>query len=362
MPLALIMHDLDTLSSYDVVDKAHMHLRLEALPEQCAQSYAAGQQLALPAAYAQAQQVVIAGMGGSGVGASLVRVLCAPLSACPITTWRTYGLPAYAAGAHTLVIATSKSGDTEETLSAFDEAVQRGCAVIALATGGALAQRARDLQIPLLAFTFADQPREAIGWLTFPLLAILAHLGFIPDPSADVNEAVTLMRETGARIGPNSPAVRNPVKRMAGQVMDRLPIIFGAGMLAPVARRWKTTLNETAKLLAAWDELPELNHNSVVGLLQPEAVWQKTIVIQLRCNNDSPRVSQRFDLTTRLMLECGINQDTVRAKGKSALAQMFSLIQFGDWMSYYAAIMSGIDPTPTDPITWLKQGMGEIED
>jgi glucose/mannose-6-phosphate isomerase len=146
---------------------------------------------------------------------------------------------------------------------------------------------------------------------------------------------------------------------MAGQVVDRLPVIYGAGMLAPVARRWKMTLNETAKLLAAWDEMPELNHNSVVGLMQPEAVWQKTIVIQLRCNNDLPQVARRFDLTTRLMLECGINQDTVRAKGKSALAQMFSLIQFGDWMSYYAAIMAGLDPTPTDPIAWLKQGMQE---
>jgi glucose/mannose-6-phosphate isomerase len=268
------MNDLDILSSYEAVDKARMRMRLEALPEQCAQSYAAGQQLDLPAGYAQVQQVVIAGMGGSGVGASLARVLCAPLAARPITTWRTYGLPAYANGAHTLVIATSKSGDTEETLSAFEEAVRRGCTVIALTTGGALAQRARELQIPLLAFTFVDQPREAIGWLTFPLLAILARMGFIPDPAMDVNEAVTLMRETGARIGPNTPAVRNPVKRMAGQVMDRLPIIFGAGMLAPVARRWKTTLNETAKLLAVWDELPELNHNSVVGLMQPEAVWQ----------------------------------------------------------------------------------------
>lgn len=351
------MYNLDDSASYEALDVSHMRLRLEALPDQCAQGYAAGQQLALPDSYAQVQQVVIAGMGGSGVGGSLIRALCAPLSARPITTWRTYGLPAYATGPHTLVIATSKSGDTEETQSAFDEAVRRGCAVIALATGGALAQRARDLDIPLVTFTSPHQTREAIGWLTFPLLAVLTRLGFIPDPAEDVTETINLLRETGDRIGLASPAVRNPVKRMAGQVVDRLPIIYGAGMLAPVARRWKTTLNETAKLMAAWDEMPDLNHNSVVGLMQPEAVWQKTIVIQLRCNSDSPQVSQRFDLTTRLMLECGINQDTVRAKGRSALAQMFSLIQFGDWMSYYAAIMSGLDPTPTDPITWLKQGM-----
>jgi glucose/mannose-6-phosphate isomerase len=353
------MYNLDDSASYEALDVSHMRLRLESLPDQCAQGYAAGQQLALPPEYAQVQQVVVAGMGGSGMGGSLMRALCAPLSARPITTWRTYGLPAYATGPQTLVIATSKSGDTEETSSAFDEAVRRGCKVIAFATGGVLAQRAREVHAPLVTFSSPHQTREAIGWLTFPMLAILARLGCIPDPSEDVSETITLLRETGARIGPENPAVRNPVKRMAGQVVDRLPVIYGAGMLAPVARRWKMTLNETAKLLAAWDEMPELNHNSVVGLMQPEAVWQKTIVIQLRCNNDLPQVARRFDLTTRLMLECGINQDTVRAKGKSALAQMFSLIQFGDWMSYYAAIMAGLDPTPTDPIAWLKQGMQE---
>jgi glucose/mannose-6-phosphate isomerase len=353
------MYDLDDLSSYDAIDTAHMHLRLEGLPDQCAQSYAAGWSLALSESYRRVNHVLIAGMGGSGVGGSLMRALCAPVATHPITTWRSYGLPAYAGGAQTLVIVSSRSGDTEETLSAFEEAVQRGCAVIALATGGRLAQRARELQVPLLSFPFVDQSREAIGWLTLPLLAILARIGFIPDPARDVAETVALMRETNDRIGLATPAVRNPVKRMAGQVVDRLPIICGAGMLAPVARRWKTTLNETAKLMASWDEMPDLNHNSVVGLLQPEAVWQKTIVIQLRCDSDAPRVSQRFDLTTRLMLECGINQDTVRAKGESALAQMFSLIQFGDWMSYYAAVMSGVDPTPTDPITWLKQSMQE---
>ncbi|MCL5996801.1 MAG: bifunctional phosphoglucose/phosphomannose isomerase, partial [Chloroflexi bacterium] len=108
-------------------------------------------------------------------------------------------------------------------------------------------------------------------------------------------------------------------------------------------------------------ELPELNHNTVIGYDRAEAVWQKSIVIQLRCAHDHPRVSRRYDITTRLLLEAGINQDTIRARGNSALAQVFSLVQFGDWVSFYAAAMSGIDPTPTDRIDQLKAELAQLD-
>ena len=353
------MNDPDNASSYDTIDTARMRERLSAMSDQCEEAYAAGQHLPLPDDYRSVRQVVIAGMGGSGLGAEIVQSWCTLTSTQRVTTWRGYGLPPFATGPQTLIIAISKSGQTEETLSAFVEATRRGCALMAITTGGVLARLAQERGIPLLTFTFPYQAREAIGWLTFPLLAILGRMGYLPDSTSDVEETVKLLRETTVRINVDVPAVHNPVKRMAGQVMDRLPIIYGAGVLAPVARRWKMTLNETAKLLAIYDELPELNHSSVAGYLQPEAIWQKAIVIQLRSTLDTPRIAQRFDLTTRLMLECGINQDTVRARGTSALAQVFSLVQYGDWMSYYAAVMSGVDPTPTEPITWLKQELEE---
>jgi glucose/mannose-6-phosphate isomerase len=353
------MNNLDTLSSFETVDAAQMRARLAALPQQCAEAYAAGRSLTLPASYRNANRIVIAGMGGPGIGAALAQALYAETARVPIAAWRDYGLPGFAQGPQTLVIASSTSGNTEEVLDAFGTAAQRGCAVIALAGGGALAQQARALDAPLVSYTFEHQPREAIGWHAFPLIALLAALGVIDDPAGDVAEAVAVMEDTGRKIGVESPAARNPAKRMAGQVVDRLPIIYGAGMLAPVARRWKTVLNENAKLLAACDEMPDLNHNSIEGLEQAEAVWQKSIVIQLRSDHDHPRVSRRFDTTTRLMLEAGINQDTIRARGKSALAQQFSLVQFGDWVSYYAAIMSGVDPTPVRVIGRMKEEMAD---
>jgi len=346
--------NLDARNSYDDIDHSHMRQRLADIAAQCRAAYDAGQAFFQAIQFSPVDNIVVAGMGGSAMGASFVQAAYAPDATVPITIWRNYGLPGFASAARTLVIVTSKSGNTEETLDAFDTAVERGCQIVALTSGGLLAQRAREHGMPVFEYAYPYTPREGVGWLTFPVIALFRVLDIIPDPEADVNEVINLLGNAAIRLGIDSPVMRNPAKRMAGQVVHRLPILYASGLLAPVARRWKTLLNENAKLLATWDEMPELNHNAVVGFEQAEDVWRRSIVIQLRSDYDHPRVSQRFDITTRLMLEAGINQDTVRATGKSALAQVMSLVQFGDWVSYYAAIMTGIDPTPTDALDWIK--------
>lgn len=348
------MIDLDSRASFDSIDRSQMHQRLASLSVQAREAYAAGNAFSETLAPAEFKAIYIAAMGGSALGAALVQSAYVSQIRAPVVLWRQYELPLHAAGPETLVIAASKSGDTEETISAFDAAVRQGCRVIALTTGGALEQRALAVNVPLLRYSFPHTPREAIGWLTLPLIAILSRLGVIDDPQLDVDETFDLLSNNAIRLGIESPAVRNPAKRIAGQVVHRLPIIYGSPLLAAVAQRWKSVLNENAKMLAAWDEIPELNHNSVVGYEQPEDIWRKSIVIQLRSPSDHPRVSERFDVTTRLMLKAGINQDTVRAQGRSALAQVMSLVQYGDWVSYYAAIMMGIDPTPTEALDWIK--------
>lgn len=355
------MNDLDSRATYDAVDSARMAERLSGLPQQCREAYQNASALALLVDYQNIRHIILAGMGGSAISSSITQAIYGSAARVPITVWRDYGLPAFAQGADILVIVSSKSGDTEEALSAYDEAKKRRCKVMGVTTGGQLGRLAQSSGVPLFTFTFEHTPREAIGWLTLPLIAVLGRLGVIPDPAQDVAEAISVMAAANERIGIDSPAVRNPAKRLGGQVMDRQPIIYGAGILTPVARRWKAVLNENAKLLASWDELPELNHNTVIGYDRAEAVWQKSIVIQLRCAHDHPRVSRRYDITTRLLLEAGINQDTIRARGNSALAQVFSLVQFGDWVSFYAAAMSGIDPTPTDRIDQLKAELAQLD-
>lgn len=354
------MHDLDDPRTYEAFDRSNMRDQIAGLPRQCADAYAAALGLGLPAAFRAASNVVVAGMGGSAIGGALAQALLADDGRAPITVWRDYGLPRHAAGPGTLVIAVSNSGNTEETLSAFDAAISRGCAAVAVCTGGALADRARAAGAPLLTFAWSHAPREAVGWATMPVLAFLAQLGLASDLRGDLDEAIRVMDAAMERLRPESPAARNSAKRVAGQFLDRLPVIFGAGVFAPVARRWKTQLNECAKSNAAFEEMPELNHNTVVGFAHPQQVWQKTIVIALRGTADHPRNSLRYDATTMLMLEAGVNQDTVRAQGRSALAQQWSLLLYGDWVSYYTAVMAGIDPIPVAPIDALKSGLARI--
>jgi glucose/mannose-6-phosphate isomerase len=157
-----------------------------------------------------------------------------------------------------------------------------------------------------------------------------------------------------------TPAVKNPAKRLAGQLIDRIPVIWGAGLLAPVARRWKTQLNENAKTCAHFEIMPELNHNTVVGVMFPDDMLRHVAVVQLTAPEyQHPRVALRFDLTRELLLQEAIAVDVVQARGASPLAQQMTAIQYGDYVSYYLAMAYGVDPTPIPPIEMLKERLAE---
>jgi len=338
--------NLDTPASYDSFDPSRIRDAIRQSPDWCEVAYAAGRSLALPDAFRRAGRVVFAGMGHAAIAGDVVRALYARESPLHLSVWRDYDLPAFASGPDTLVIASSASGADDEPLSALDEAVRRQCSALVLCPGGDMALRASQAGAPRYWPAFTTPAHQTGLWQIFLLLGILSELWLIPDPGAAVSEAVSVMREAARVIGPDSPAVRNPSKRLAGQFIGRLPIIVGAGILAPVAAYWKLQLNHIAKTAAVCDEMPNANHGSTLGYERPDAVWQKSIVIALRGACDDPRVAARHDLTTTLMLEAGLNQDTARARGSSPLAQACSLACFGDWTAYYTAIMSEIDPAP----------------
>ncbi len=340
------MKDLDDLTVYATADPAGVGDSLRALPQHCRTAYTQGRTLALPERYRRARRVVIAGMAHAASAGAFVQALYAVDSPLPITVWRGYDLPAYATGPETLVVASSASGDTDETLSAFQTAVDRGCHVVAFTRGGELGGLARQRGAPAAWVDFITPAHLAGLWQAFYLLGVLSELWLIPDPGQPVEEAVALLTSSANTLGPDLPAARNPAKRLAGQFVDRLPILAGAGLLWAVAQHWKLQLNHMAKALAACDEMPEANHASLLGYERPDAIWQKAILIQLRGACDGERLSARYELTTNLMLEAGLNQDTARSRGESGLAQVSSLAYFGDWAAYYTAILSGVDPAP----------------
>lgn len=359
-----MMIDLNAVEEFAAIDPDDMLGHALNLPQTCADAWALGgetyPELDL-ARFAGVKRILIVGMGGSAMGADLMAGLVADECPCPILVQRGYDIPAYVDGPETLVIGSSHSGNTEETLSAFHQAHDREASLLALTTGGELARLAQVWDTPLMRFRYDSQPRAALGYSFSLLVRLLCELGLVTDKAGEMAEAVEVMRNWQAEIGPAVPVTANPAKRMAGQLMERLPIVYGAGAMEAVARRWKTQLNENGKRWAFFDGMPEFNHNAVVGYGMPERVRSSSHVIMLRSSYDSPRIRTRWRITRRMLLHEGVSHDDVRARGQSRLAQMLSLIHFGDLVSVYVALTSGVDPTPVEPIVYLKEQLAKAE-
>jgi glucose/mannose-6-phosphate isomerase len=211
--------------------------------------------------------------------------------------------------------------------------------------------------VPVLQFTHVGQPRAAVGFSFGLLLATFTRLGLIPDQSNLLSDTAKTMRDQMKTLIPESPIKDNPAKRLAGQIIGRLPVIIGTDFLTPVARRWKGQFNELAKCWAQFDSLPEFDHNSLAGLEQPDQVLPQMVVLFLNaaaCQTDD---KLRVELTRRVMMTEGINTDIINARGDNRLKQMWNLVHFGDFTAYYLAGLVGSDPTPIPAITSLKQEM-----
>ena len=353
--------NLDDLEYFKKVDTLNILGEIDHLPEQLISAYELGLQHPLPD-WTQVKQVVIAGMGGSAIGADLIAAYCAPLASIPVYVHRDYRLPLFARGGETLVICSSHSGNTEETLDAFDSASKAGCRVVAVSTGGELAKRAQENNIPLWTFEHVGQPRAAVGFSFGLLLAMFQRLGFIPDQREALDDALTSMKRSQERLKADIPAVKNPAKRYAGQLMGRWVTIVASGLLAAVARRWKGQINEIAKAGANFEILPEADHNTLAGTMHPDEVLNPhTMTLFLRALSDHPRNRLRSDLTRKAFMLEGMNTDFVDARGRTPLAHMWTMILFGDYVAYYLAMGYGVDPTPVPTLEEFKRFMAEAE-
>jgi glucose/mannose-6-phosphate isomerase len=303
------------------------------------------------------KSILVAGMGGSAIGADLIAGWAEGLCSIPITVWRNYGLPAWANSKDTLVIASSHSGNTEETLSSFEEAHMRGTSLMAISTGGMLADLAAKYQAPWLGFHHTGQPRAAVGFSFGLLLGLLSKLRVIPDPIQDLEETISILDSGLKIISAEVPVKANACKRLAGQLMGRLVVVLSSDHLAVVARRWKGQLSEVAKAWAQFEYLPEADHNTAAGTQHPEEVLNRMIAIFLQSDSLHPRNQKRIEHTRQGFLMDGINTDIYTPSGKSLMAQLFSALQFGDFLSFYLAMVYDVDPTPIESIIRLKNAM-----
>ncbi|NDJ77437.1 MAG: bifunctional phosphoglucose/phosphomannose isomerase [Chloroflexi bacterium] len=342
------------------VDAGDMLSHIDAFADQLQNAWDLSQTLPLPDSHRTPRQIVLCGMGGSAIGGDLAAALISTSSPVPWSVVRGYDIPAYVSGPETLVLASSFSGNTEETLAATEGALHNGTRLLALTTGGKLADHAAAHGYPLWQFDYVSQPRAALGW-SFGLLVGLAHrLELAPNLDRDLADAITLLREHQAQYAWDVPFDENPAKGGASRLVGRLPVVLGSGMFEVIARRWKGQLNENAKTWAGFEGMPEANHNMVVSVGFPAAHDISLSALFITSPQyDHPRVQLRHQLTCDMCQENNILAEIFRPAGDSALAQMLHAIQYGDYVSFYLALAYHADPTTIEPIVRLKDKLAQ---
>jgi glucose/mannose-6-phosphate isomerase len=348
------MIDLGDTAALRDADPQDMLGAVAGLPEHCRAAYDRSRALELPSAPG-VTGITFCGMGGSAVAGDVLRGAYRDDLTVPVEVNRSPSLPAYA-GPDTLVMVSSYSGNTAETLASFREAVARKCHVLAITGGGTLALEAADHDVPVVPVPTGFQPRAALGHLGFSALGALETMGLLPAIGDDVDETVRELEVLGRRMGVDVAPDTNPAKALAGLIGDRVPVIWGAdGVGSVAAMRWKTQMNENGKVPAFFSSMSELDHNEVVGWTAPYG--HHFSLVALRHDGEPEEIAARFKLSYEIAETAGVEVEEVRAAGRSSLARLMSLILAGDFTSVYVALRRDVDPTPVEVIERLKASL-----
>lgn len=350
--------DLNNLDILKSIDTDNMLGALKGLPDQCREAVRISREKEITFTK-NYKNVVVTGLGGSAIGGDFLRVYCSGRSQTPVTVNRDYLLPFYVSE-DTLVFATSYSGNTEETLSAYQDAKSKRASIVVVTSGGKLADHAKEDGIPLIIIPSGLQPRAAAGYLFLPTLIVMEKLGLVPDVSRDLDDLFISLEKMGKKVDPEIEESQNPAKQLARLFYKKIPVVWGvSGTSETVAMRWKGQINENSKALAYFNILPELNHNEIVGTEAPEELLKYIELVFLRSDDDHPRVQKRYEITKEIIGDRVSGITEIWGEGNSSLSRMFTLTYLGDFTSTYLAILYGINPSPVKLITLLKNKLAE---
>ncbi|MGB9848444.1 MAG: bifunctional phosphoglucose/phosphomannose isomerase [Moorellaceae bacterium] len=301
------------------------------------------------------QILVLATGGGSAASVHLLKSYLFDELPVPVSLNQGYHIPAWV-DRHTLVVAVSHSGNTEEILASYEQACAAGVPLAVITAGGKLRDRARENGHPLVVIPGGMMPRLALGYIFLPLLGLVQKLGLVEDKTSEVEEAAGLLRQLTGRYGPEVPARDNPAKTIALEMDGYIPVIYGTLPLTEaVACRWKNQMGENSKLLAWYNVLPALHHDEAAGWEAPTSYLRHFYFVFLRDAEDGAQIRRRLDLSRDLLRHRAAGVREVYSQGRSRLARLFSLIYLGDWVSLYLALARGLDPTPVPVIELLKR-------
>jgi glucose/mannose-6-phosphate isomerase len=355
-----ILDDLDRIKKIDSqdmleVEEKFYHQLLEA------------KDIALNSDLRQLEQkdfrgVSFLGMGGSGFIGDIIKALIEDDISIPVEVVKGYNLPAFVKS-DWLVVAVSYSGNTEETLSAVGQALDRGCEVLIICSGGKMENIARDNGKAIIKIPSGIQPRGAIGYLFIPAYLALDRLNIITLDPVDTKEAFDLIKEKAALYQRETETVKNPAKKLALKISGCLPVIYGTvGMTAVIAYRLKCEFNENSKTPCWCNEFPELNHNETVGWERLKDITGKFILLIFRDKDEKKRLKTRIEVTSELIRKNVSGIIEIPVEGSSKLAKALSSMYLGDTASVYLAILAGIDPSPVEKINILKSELKKLND
>jgi glucose/mannose-6-phosphate isomerase len=295
-------------------------------------------------------QILIVGMGGSAVSGDYLRTYLIQKISIPIIVQRNYDIPAFI-DKNTLVILISYSGNTEETISCLIKAVKKSAMLVGIGSGGVLENFFKEKKLPFFKIPSGYQPRASFPLLFFPLLRILAVLDVLPLNPPDIVETLSLFRKMREEFKPTTESIDNRAKKIATRLYDRFPVVWSPYLC--VANRMKCQLNENSKIQAIAEELPEFNHNHIVGFEN----WSEEnpfIIVIFRFEDEFPNVKLRFEITKEVVKN-KVEIIEIQARGNNLLSQLFSTTYFGDYISMYLAILNNQDPNTVDSINHIKQ-------
>lgn len=331
-----------------------MNELISSFPKQLEDAYSGFQKLSLPNFEKKDREIhniVVVGLGGSGIGGNLIQTLTRSLLKVPYQVCKTYNLPNYI-GRNTLLIASSFSGNTEETLASLEEAQRKGAYIACLTSGGKVQEIAHQKGFDLVPLkSLAACPRAHLPYSAISLLLLLHHYDLI---DTDFENEI---KETIASLEMNNEDIKAEAKKIAIPLKDKLPILYADAILEPMLIRFQQQINENAKQLCHVAVFPEMNHNELVGWNLPKEILSKTHILLFHSDYDHERVNKRMEICEEIFNKHTHSITHIKAKGNSFLEQVFYLIYLTDWVSYYLAEENGVDPFPVEVINYLKSSL-----
>jgi glucose/mannose-6-phosphate isomerase len=291
----------------------------------------------------------VCGMGGSAIGGDLAAAALGDRLTGPMLTVRGYALPSWATPEWT-VLCSSYSGSTEETLACFEVAEALGARRLVASTGGPLVDRAREAEVPVVGLPGIFQPRAAVAYMVVVAAEAACLAGIGPRVHTEVDAAAAFLAE-------QSESLQQQAREIATLVAGAVPVVYGSDLTAPVARRWKTQINENAKSPAFWGELPEADHNEILGWAGA-AGDERAAAIFLEDRDQHPRIARRFELTAKTIQPGAAAVARVETMGETRLERLLWAVMLGDLVSLELARQRGVDPLPVEAIDRFKEEMG----